>query len=54
MDQPKNFFDVYCLYEKHIEATHDSKRAKNILSETRCAIMRPLLLGWGYQEKGVA
>ena len=51
MDQPKNFFDVYCLYEKHIEATHDSKRAKNILSETRCAIMRPLLLGWGYQEK---
>ncbi|MBW4549228.1 MAG: hypothetical protein KME25_33205 [Symplocastrum torsivum CPER-KK1] len=51
MDQPKHFFDVYCLYEKHIEATHDSKRAKNILSETRCAIMRPLLLGWGYQGK---
>jgi hypothetical protein len=51
MDQPKNFFDVYSLYEKHIEATHDSKRARNILSETRCAIMRPLLLGWGYQGK---
>ncbi len=50
MDKPKNLLDVYHLYEKHIKATYDSERAKNILNETHSAIVRPLLLGWGYQE----
>ena len=50
MDKPKDLLAVYYLYEKHIKAIHNSKRAKNILNETRSAIVRPLLLGLGYPE----
>ncbi len=50
MNKPKNLLNVYNLYVEHIQATHDSNRAKNILNETRSAIMRPLLVGLGYRE----
>ena len=48
MEEPKNLSNVYHLYEKQIEAIHNPKKAKYILGETRAAIMRPLLKGWGY------
>lgn len=50
MNQPKNLLEVYNLYEKHIQSTHNIKRARNILNETRSAIIRPLLVGLGYQK----
>ncbi|MEP0755742.1 hypothetical protein NDA03_26525 [Trichocoleus sp. Lan] len=48
MEEPKNLFTVYHLYATQIEAIHSPKKAKVILIETRAAILRPLLTGWGY------
>lgn len=42
---PKNLFDVWNLYELHIEAKYNSIQAKRALNETQSAILRILLRG---------
>ncbi|MCF4967147.1 hypothetical protein [Nostoc sp. CMAA1605] len=49
MNKPKDLLELYNRYEEHIQAIHDSKRAKNLLNETRSAVMRTLVVGLGYQ-----
>jgi len=50
MNKPQNLLEVYYLYQNHIQSTYVDKQAENMLRETRAAIMRPLLVGLGYQE----
>lgn len=51
MGCPQNLFEVWTLYQLHIESKNNPTQTRRILNETQSAIMRVLLRGLGYEQQ---